>query len=185
MLERRFYANNLSVPRSVSNLEPLFQNFSRYKTLPVFPLYYRNGTLEYLNQWLARVYELTTKFYTIKKCSSQMGTFTFYAAIDVNLDESKDDVHVVINSDNLYRPDIIFRFIDDCFQERKVRDFDFSIRNCVGVTQPINRINLLLLLVQVVALLHIVTNDEQRLREDPSRLETIIRTMVEPIVVHL
>ena len=123
----------------------IFSKFSRYKILPVFLLHYRNGTLEYLNKWLARVYELTTKFYTIKKFSSQMGTFTFYAAIDVNLDESKDDVHVVINSDNLYRPDIIFRFIDDCFQERKVRDFDFSIRNCVVVTQPIDWVLLLLL----------------------------------------
>ncbi|KAG4070724.1 hypothetical protein HA402_005583 [Bradysia odoriphaga] len=113
------------------------------------------GTLEYLNQWLARVYEQTTKFYTIKK-SSRMGTFMFYVAIDVNLDETKDDLHVVINSDNLYRPDVIFRFIENCFQDRKV-----------------------------VTLLHIVTSDEPRLREDPARLEKMIRTMVEPIVVHL
>ncbi|XP_037042620.1 uncharacterized protein LOC119078973 [Bradysia coprophila] len=113
------------------------------------------GTLEYLNHWLARVYERTTKFYTIKKYS-RMGTFMFYVAIDVNLDETKDDLHVVINSDNLDRPDVIFQFIENCFQDRKV-----------------------------VTLLHIVTSDEPRLREDPVRLEKMIRTMVEPIFVHL
>lgn len=116
----------------------------------------KNDTLEYLHQWLSRNYDLTTKFYTIKKYSRRMGTFMFYVAIDVTLDEAKDDIHVVINSDHLNRPDIIFRFIEDCFQERKV-----------------------------VTLLHIVTSNEHRIREDPARLQQLIRTMVEPIVMHL
>lgn len=43
-----------------------------------------------------------------------------YVAIDVELDETKDDIHAVINSDRLHRPDEIFQLIDNCFQERKV-----------------------------------------------------------------
>lgn len=80
---------------------------------------FRSKTIENLNDWLAQMYNETAKFYTIKKCD-HIGTFILYIAIDVTLDESKDDLHVVINSDHLQRPDAIFQLIDDCFRERKV-----------------------------------------------------------------